>query len=64
MEIENTKYILSNLIAYKKQINEEVIYSISVHTVLRSTKGDEMKQENILFLFLLFFFFQLLQLIT
>ena len=34
MDIETTKYILSNLIANKKQMNEEVIYSTARQTVL------------------------------
>lgn len=34
MDIENTKYILSNLIANKRQMDEEVIYSTAEQTVL------------------------------
>lgn len=46
MDIENTKYILSTLIANKKQMDDEVIYSTAGQTVLWATKGDEIKHEK------------------
>ena len=49
MDIENTKYILSNLIANKRQMDEEVIYSTAEQTVLWATKGDEIKHEKFYF---------------
>jgi len=51
MDIENTKYILSNLIANKKQMDEEVIYSTAGQTILWATKGDEIKHEKFYFFF-------------
>lgn len=57
MDIETTKYILSNLIANKKQMNKEVIYSTARQTVLWSTKGDKIKHQTFDFFFSFSFLF-------
>ena len=61
--IEKTKYILSNLIANRKQMDEEVFCSTVGQTILWAYKGDEIKHKIFFFLFF-FFIFQLLPLIT
>ena len=61
--IEKTKYILSNLIANRKQMDEKVFCSTVGQTILWANKGDEIKHKFFFFLFF-FFIFQLLPLIT
>ena len=52
--IEKTKYILSNLIANRKQMDEEVFCSTVGQTILWANKGDEIKHK---FFFLSFSFY-------
>lgn len=49
--IEKTKYILSNLIANRKQMDEEVFCSTVGQTILWANKGNEIKHKFFFFLF-------------
>lgn len=53
--IEKTKYILSNLIANRKQMDEEVFCSTVGQTILWANKGNEIKHKNFFSLFLFYF---------
>ena len=53
--IEKTKYILSDLIANRKQMDEEVICSTVGQTILWANKGDEIKHKIFFSLFLFSF---------
>ena len=44
--IEKTKYILSNLIANRKQMDEEVFCSTVGQTILWANKGDEINTKT------------------
>ena len=54
--IEKTKYILSNLIANRKQMDEEVFCSTVGQTILWANKGDEINTKKIFFSPFLFYF--------
>lgn len=53
--IEKTKYILSNLIANRKQMDEEVFCSTVGQTILWANKGNEIKHKIFFSLFLFYF---------
>ena len=55
--IEKTKDILSNLIANRKQMDEEVICSTVGQTILWANKRDEIKHKNFFFFSLFLFYF-------